>query len=276
MNPNYQATDHPCLLTGATGAIGKEIANHLAANGESIILACRNTNKAEELKNELLQKYPQCRKIWVVCLDLSDEESVINAAKTIKDALIRQISHPETKEYLYYTTSLKAIINNAGVMNRHFSVDSKGREKTMSVNYCNTRLLCELLKDNVYEGGVIVFTTSLTRFLHKRTDYPTIFAEKDFSQLGTYGRSKRMITEYARTLEKEMQLRNIRVNCADPGIVNSDMIRMERWYDRLADIFFRPFIRTPRQGAKPALRALSTKQTGRIFCKYLTHRMIML
>ena len=59
MTPNHQAINHPCLLTGATGAIGKEIAHYLAANGESIILACRNTNKAEELKEELLQKYPQ-------------------------------------------------------------------------------------------------------------------------------------------------------------------------------------------------------------------------
>lgn len=29
----------------------------------------------------------------------------------------------------------------------------------------------------------------------------------------------------------------IRVNCCDPGVVNSGMITMHRWYDPLADIF---------------------------------------
>lgn len=270
MKPAYNAVDCPCLLTGATGAIGKEIANHLAANGESIILACRNTDKAEELKNELLLKYPQCRKIWVASLDLADEDSVRTCVKEINDFLMRYVIHPETKECLCFPTYLKAIINNAGVMNRHYDTDAKGREKTMAVNYFNTRLLCELLKDKVSDNGVIVFTTSLTRFLHKRNDYPIVFPKKMFSQLGTYGKSKRMITEYARSLANEMQHRNIRVNCADPGIVNSNMIHMNRWYDRIADIFFRPFIRTPRQGAKPALRAFSAQETGRIFCKHLT------
>ena len=57
----------------------------------------------------------------------------------------------------------------------------------------------------------------------------------------------------------------MKVNCADPGIVDSSMIHMDRWFDPIADVVFRPLIRTPRNGAVPALRALFSGETGRIF-----------
>lgn len=250
MTPSYSGF---YLLTGATGAIGKEIARALARKGESIILACRNEQKACALKDDLQKEFPQCGVIFTLRLDLADEQSVREAV----DYLDR--SHID---------SLKGVINNAGVMNRGYSEDNQGRELTMAVNYCNTVLLNELLKQLIEHGGVVVFTTSLTRFLHLRKDYPTRFSARKFSQLGTYGRSKRMITEYARQLGKELSEIGIRVNCADPGIVDTGMISMHRWYDPLADIFFRPFIRSPRKGAEPALRAVFSELTGKIFCRH--------
>jgi hypothetical protein len=49
------------------------------------------------------------------------------------------------------------------------------------------------------------------------------------------------------------------------------MIHMERWYDRLADIFFRPLIRSPKHGAIPTLRAYSSTVSARIYGRYLSH-----
>ena len=48
----------------------------------------------------------------------------------------------------------------------------------------------------------------------------------------------------------------ITVHVTDPGIVNSRILHMDRWFDPLADILFRPFCKTPKQGAKPAVNAL--------------------
>ena len=253
MTPSYAGY---YLLTGATGAIGKEIARSLASKGEKLILAVRNTDKARELREELLRNYPQCSTIEVLKLDLAEEKSVKEVVEKLN---------------AMHIDSLKGIINNAGVMNRRYIVDDQGREMTMMVNYRNTRLLVELLKDRVEMDGVIVFTTSLTRFLHHCADYPVSFEAKRFSQLGTYGRSKRMITEYARSLTEELRGR-VRVNCADPGIVDTGMISMQRWYDPIADALFRPFIRSPRQGAEPALRATFADNTGKIYCRRRIHK----
>ena len=127
--------------------------------------------------------------------------------------------------------AIYGLINNAGVMCRRFHIGPDGREDTLNVNYFNTRLL----------------------------------TEQTFSQLGTYALSKKLITRYAATLAEEVRERGIRVNCADPGVVDSGMITMHRWYDPLADILFRPFIRRPENGAIPAVRALLSPSTARVF-----------
>lgn len=49
------------------------------------------------------------------------------------------------------------------------------------------------------------------------------------------------------------------MNAADPGIVSTNIIRMDMWFDPLTDLFFRPFIRTPREGAETAIKLLLDK-----------------
>lgn len=66
--------------------------------------------------------------------------------------------------------------------------------------------------------------------------------------------------------------KGISVNAADPGIVDSDMITMHSWVDPLANLFFRPFISSPRKGAIGAIYAASAPDTdnitGEIFTKH--------
>ncbi len=232
------------LLTGATGGIGREIAAALASAGESLILGCRNAEKARSLVAALPGEHE------VVEIDLASEKSVRAAVAALEGK------------------KLKGIIHNAGTMERRFRTDEQGREMTMAVNYWNTQLLTELLLPRLEEGGRIVFTTSLTRYIPFLSKSPEV-REKDFSQLLTYARSKKALTRYAAALAAQ----GVGVNCADPGVVDTGMISMDRWFDPLADLFFRPFIRSARKGAEPALRAFSSPRTGRIFCRRRTHRL---
>lgn len=52
-------------------------------------------------------------------------------------------------------------------------------------------------------------------------------------------------------LSERLREKGITVNAADPGIVSTDIITMHQWFDPLTDIFFRPFIRTPKKGGLP-------------------------
>lgn len=140
----------------------------------------------------------------------------------------------------------------------------------MAVNYFGTILLSWLIAPCIEQGGSVVFTTSVTRRLHRLADGILYPAEKDFSQLGTYGRSKLALTHYAMHLASLWQGR-LRVNCADPGVVNSGMITMHRWFDPLANLLFRPFTSSPGRGAESALQACLSPHTGMIFYHAHSH-----
>jgi NAD(P)-dependent dehydrogenase (short-subunit alcohol dehydrogenase family) len=239
---NTNSNPMPIVVTGATGSIGREIARALAAEGHSLILACRNESKCNELIDALHREFPHAEMSYLH-LDLSDSKSV--------DAAVAQLAGIE----------LQGLINNAGIMCRHYSLSADGHEMTLTVNYHNTRRLTESLLPQI--KGFVVFTTSMTRRLWSKQHLSEDVNEQSFSQLTTYGLSKRLITNYAEELSARAG--TVRVNCADPGVVNTDMIRMDRWFDRLADKVFRPFIRTPRKGATPALRAAHAADTGFIY-----------
>ncbi len=247
MTPKYT------ILTGATGSIGFEIARALTDCGEPLILACRNTNKANNARRQLLEENPEAN-VLIEPLDLTSEDSVRSFVAHLQETRVEVVG----------------LINNAGVMNRRYVTDSQGREMTMVVNYHHTKLLTDLAVAAFPTLKRIVFTTSLTRHFIKRN--PRLDVDKaSFSQLGTYGRSKRAITDYAASLCRAHS--DILVNCADPGVVNTAMIHMDRWFDRLADWFFRPFIRSPKHGAIPAQKAYSSTTSGTIFCRHARHQL---
>lgn len=234
------------IITGATGGIGRAIAVALALEGKSLVLACRNTNAATVLAREIAQQTGN-EDVTVVPLDLASFASVRRAAAQI-EAMRRPVA---------------ALMNNAGIMTRNSHITEDGFEQTVQVNYLGTALLALLVAPLVREGGKIVFTTSITRVIYDIPDqWPY---ESNFSQLGTYGRSKLALTLFAIYLTTVLKTSGVMVECADPGVVNTKMITMDRWFDRLADICFRPFISSPSEGAKAALRALEATATGYIF-----------
>ena len=51
----------------------------------------------------------------------------------------------------------------------------------------------------------------------------------------------------------------------DPGIVKSRMLHMDRWFDPLADVLFRPFCKSAEGGATPAVNAITSDCAMQIF-----------
>lgn len=233
------------IVTGATGSIGKELATALARTGQPIILAVRNVERGEAIAKEIAVSSGNSN-IIVNRLDLEDVESIKSFSSWLDEK----------------GASVHALVNNAGVMNRYYRRAKSGIEATMAVNLIGTALLVRLVAERIVPGGRIVFTTSLTRRFHSADTIDIDEKPEKFSQLGTYGRSKAALTHYALYLCQRYP--HLYVNCADPGVVNTDMITMKRWYDGIASVMFRPLIRTPRQGAKAALRALTLTSSGNV------------
>lgn len=243
------------IVTGATGGIGSAIADALVRRGERrVILACRDTARADALAARLKEAYPSSlTELLPIRIDLGNMASVRQFAETV----VRDCQ------------PLTALINNAGTMPSRVTLSDDGIECATATNLVSTALLTSLLVPHIADGGAIVMTTSMTRRIVKlRPDWLRHAAiyHGPMRRFKTYGRSKLMLTHYAAELARQLAPRHIRVNCADPGIVDSGILKMDnRVIDRLADIFFRPLISTTSDGANAALSALDSPMTSRIF-----------
>ncbi|MBP5487002.1 MAG: SDR family NAD(P)-dependent oxidoreductase [Bacteroidales bacterium] len=232
------------IITGATGSMGAAATLALAGQGHSIVMACRNIVKAGTIRDSILVRVPDAE-IDIKLLDLSSMDSVCEFVNDLG------------------TEPIDALFNNAGTISRSYSITSDGLENTFAVNYFGPYLLTRLLVPRMREDARIVNMVSLTcRFV--TVDENSLRPEpKDFSQLGTYARSKQALLRFS--MEFSRRYPGICVNLADPGIVNSNMISMGRWFDPLADRLFRPFCKSPDKGVKPALNALSSSAKDRYF-----------
>lgn len=241
------------IVTGATGGIGAAIARRLVSAGvDALVLACRNDSKAGALAERLHTQFPDSHtRIETGHLDLASLASVRAFAASMDG---RRIS---------------ALINNAGIMPGKITMTVDGIESATATNVVGTALLTEMLLPSIVDGGAIVVTTSVTRrMVRLRADWLEHAATYHgfLRRFKTYGRSKLILTHYAAELARKMANRGIRVNCADPGVVDSGIISLGMpVLDRMADIFFRPLISTTDEGANAALSALDSPHTAQIY-----------
>lgn len=221
------------VITGASGSMGAVVCEVMAAAGWHVVMACRNLSKGQAVMNDILSRVPS-GSMEMRELNLESLESVRSFASDLSGLPI------------------DALFNNAGVINREYALTADGYEKTFQVNFLGPALLSLLLCE-ANPGMHIVSMVSLTCSLVKIPCGYTGDTCEGFSQLGTYARAKLALLLF--TLELERQGKAL-VDVSDPGIVDSNMISMGRWFDPLADRLFRPLCSSPEKGARPAIKAL--------------------
>ena len=232
------------IITGATGAMGSAAAEALATRGRAVLMACRNRAKAEAVRADILSRVPDAR-LEIRELDLSSLASVRTFAESVKPG------------------SAIALFNNAGTIARHHQLTVDGLESTFAVNYFGPWLLTRLLADKLPEGAHVVNMVSLSCAFVRIDPASLPPGSESFSQLGSYARSKRALLSFTQELARRRP--DLHVHAADPGVVASDIIDLGHWFDPLTDVLFKPLCKTPRSGVRPALRALSSGESGLYF-----------
>ena len=256
------------IITGADGGMGTEITRAVAMAGYHVIMLCYTAFRCEERRSQLILDTKN-EDIEVMQVDLSSMENIVEVAKRIIE-----------KE-----TSIDLLMNNAGTMCTHFIQTDEGFEHTVAVNYLAPFLLTRLLLPGMHKGTRIVSMVSCTYAIGKiGPHFFTHGKEGSFWRIPIYSNTKLALWLFTRKLAEMLKDKGITVNAADPGIVSTNIISMDMWFDPLTDILFRPFIRTPRQGADTAIRLLLAPElegvTGQMFAsgkqrklkeKYLNH-----
>ena len=236
------------VITGADGGMGMEITRAVATTGYKVIMACRDPEIAEE-KRQLIMRETGNIALEIVPVNLASLSSTASFAN----------------ELLQRGEAITLLMNNAGTMETKRRITEDGLERTVSVNYVAPYLLTRKLLPLMGEGSRIVNMVSCTYAIGK-LDFPDFFLRGKkgaFWRIPIYSNTKLALTLFTIALSEKVKEKGIVVNAADPGIVSTPIITMHMWFDPLTDIFFRPFIRTPRQGAATAISLLLDEDAGK-------------
>lgn len=236
------------IVTGASSGIGKSVVDILARDDDNeLIMACRNLAKGEKARQEIIRSNCDAS-VRLMHLDIASFRSIRSFVEEIAKRGIKP-----TK-----------LLNNAGTMCRSFSTTEEGFETTMATNYVGTYLLTKLMMPLMADHFNIVNTVSISRLMSHIDETILVADKQTYSQLGSYGKSKLALLVASTYLSKNMPHGGV-LSVTDPGIVNSQMITLYRWFDPLTDILFRPFCKSTQKAAIPAINALYSQKSGQLF-----------
>lgn len=241
------------IITGADGGMGREITRAVAAAGYYVIMVCRDAVPAIPVKQKIENDIPYAE-LEIMEADFASLTSVSALADKL---LVRGL--PVT-----------LLMNNAGTMCTGYKQTEDELETTVSVNYVSPYLLTRKLLPLLVEGARVVNMVSCTYAIGRiEQEFFSKGRKGCFHRIPIYSNTKLALTLFTLELAERLKDKGITVNAADPGIVSTNIITMHQWFDPLTDIFFRPFIRTPRKGADTAIRLLLsndvTGETGGIY-----------
>ncbi|MFD3742960.1 oxidoreductase [Nocardia sp. NPDC058633] len=247
------------VVTGSNTGIGLEIARALAARHTTVVLACRNLDRANAAREDILASAPGSD-VAVVQLDTSSLASVAACAQ-----LMRQ-----------RWPVIDLLINNAGVMAREHAYTVDGFETDFSTNFLGHFALTGGLIDalTAAPAGRIITVSSIT---HRRRnaglDFDDLTLDRGFDPAVAYARSKMASMTFMIELQRRLSAVGASTLslAAHPGGVRTSILQQQ---NRLIQLVYHPrltgltgwFTQSPAAGAQPILRAaLDTDARGADF-----------
>lgn len=162
------------VITGGNTGIGLETARALAERGATVVLACRDMERAGAAVEQIRARAPGAT-VRAVRLDLGSLASVREGAGELRAAYDR----------------IDLLINNAGVLSFKREVTADGFELQLGVNHLGHFALTGLVLDRLRDvpGSRVVTVSSVA---HRRgdIDFGDLQSERAFRGFPAYGRSK--------------------------------------------------------------------------------------
>jgi NAD(P)-dependent dehydrogenase (short-subunit alcohol dehydrogenase family) len=238
------------VITGANSGIGLEAARVLASRGATVVLACRDLEKADRAVGLIAaEAAPDERgaRAQTLRLDLASLASVREAADELRSRYPR----------------LDLLINNAGVMMPPYGRTEDGFELQFGTNHLGHFALTGLVLDRLLAtGGSRVVTVSSNGHRAGRIDVDDLQSEHRYRKMRAYGQSKLANLMFTYELQRRLAAAGAPTIAlaAHPGTSRTDLVRHLSGPSRaVANAHLGPltswFAQSAEMGALPTLRA---------------------
>lgn len=243
-----------CLITGANSGIGKETAKVLAKMNVTVVMLCRNKERGEEARKEIIEQTGNKRVDLLLC-DLSSQNAIRKAVSEFKNKY----------------QNLHILINNAGVMLKKRKLSVEGYEMNFAAHLLAPFLLTNLLLDTLKKSAPsrIINVASAA---HKRAkmDFDDLQSEnKKYSLFRVYGVSKLAEILFTYELSRRLEGTKVTANTLHPGVVNTNLSRDHSKYSQW---FAKKFFKSPEEGAETSIYLASSPEVEGITGKYFINK----
>jgi len=239
---------HICVVTGATGMLGRATAIHLASRGAAVVLVCRDRARGEQVLGDV-KRAGLGQSHRLVVGDLSEPNAVRDMATHIRNT----------------TGNIHALIHTAAIFTRKHQENRAGHELMFATNvlgrFLLTHELLSLLKHGAPSRVLIATGPSPDKL-----KFDDLMARKTFQPFLQFRATNAANLMFAFELSRRLATAGITSNAYHPGILQSNLMRempaIVRWITL-------PFGRRPDKAAR-ALSALAlgndyTQETGQFY-----------
>ncbi len=244
-------TGKVAVITGANSGLGLETTRGLARTGATIVMACRNAQKAERAQEDVLANVPGAH-LEIIPLDLASLASIRSFADTFAGRF----------------ETLDLLCNNAGVMALPRSTTADGFEMQIGTNHLGhfalTGQLFEHLKKAPHARVVNVASLAHTT---GRINFDDLMGERSYSKWLTYCQAKLANLLFTFELDRRLRAKGLAPIClaSHPGYSATALqgkgakIQGSKFKERFMELANRLFAQSAAMGALPSLYALTAE-----------------
>ncbi len=240
------------LVTGANSGIGKITALDLARMGANVVMLCRNRDRGEAARNEIVLESRNNNVDLMTC-DLSDMDSV----------------HAFANDFLLKYKRLDVLVNNAGGYFDRRIVTPDGYEYTFAANHLGHFLLTNRLLDLIRQSAPArIINVSSNAHQTGHIHFNDLMGEKRYMGWRAYSQAKLANVLFTYELDRRLRGTGVTVNAVHPGFVNTNFANNTYSIIRPLVRFAQWFARSPEKGAETSVWLASSPEVEGISGKY--------
>jgi len=244
-----EMTGRVCVVTGASGGIGRATAVELARRGATVTLVARSRERGQAVLAQIVRDTGRTDATLVLA-DLSRPAEVRRAAAELLAA------HPR----------IHVLVNNAAQYTRKRTLTADGIETQWAVSHLASFLLTNLLLPRLMESAPArVVTVSSGAHAGGKLVWDDLeMRRRRYSGLRQYANTKLANALFTRELARRTAGSGVTANTLHPGVVATELLMNGFPPIRL----FRRWLKTPEQGAATSVYLATSPEVATMTGQY--------